>query len=89
MSANGELFVVHVRERRAQALVGHEGREYESPPQQGEQALRLVELMLGHDVAVNGEREHCWREPVAGGQRSITLRRVGEAGRSASGRTGG
>jgi hypothetical protein len=79
MSANEELFVVHVREQRERALVGHAGREYESPPQQREQALRLVELMLGRDVVANGE--YCWREPVAGGQRSITLRRVGETGR--------
>ena len=79
--AGEQLFVVYVREQRDRALVGHDGREYESPPQQREQALRLVELMLGRDVAVNGEREHCWREPVAGGQRSITLRRAVEAGR--------
>jgi len=78
MSANEELFVVHVREQRERTLVGHDGREYESPPQQREQALRLIELMLGRDVAAGGEREHCWREPVAGGQRSITLRRADE-----------
>jgi hypothetical protein len=79
--ATEPLFVVHVREQRERALVGHDGREYESPPQQRDQALRLVALMLGRDVVVNGEGERCWREPVAGGQRSITLRRVGEPGR--------
>jgi hypothetical protein len=76
MSTSEELFVVEIHEQRTQALAGHDGREYESPPQQREQALRLVELMLGQDVAVNGEREHCWRQPVAGRQRSITLRRA-------------
>jgi hypothetical protein len=76
MSAGEELFVVEIHESRTRALAGHEGREYQSPPQQRQQALRLVELMLGQDVAVNGERQHCWRQPVAGGQRSITLRRA-------------
>ncbi|MBV9194626.1 MAG: hypothetical protein JO168_10825 [Solirubrobacterales bacterium] len=71
-----ELFVVEVREQRTSALAGHEGGEYVSPPQEREQALELVELMLGHKVTVNGEREHCWRQPVAGGQRSVLLRRV-------------
>jgi hypothetical protein len=76
MSANRPLFVVHVREHLTAALVGRDGREYLSPPQERHQALRLVELMLGREVAVNGERQQCWREPVAGGQRSVTLRRA-------------
>ena len=76
MSTRDELFVVHVREQRSEALAGHEGREYTSPPQERAQALQLVELVLGQTVVVNGERERCWRQPVAGGQRSITLRRA-------------
>jgi len=76
MSTDAELFVVEVREDRARALAGHDGREYVSPPQEREQALQLVELMLGQDVTVNGERQQCWRQAVAGGQRSITLRRA-------------
>lgn len=76
MSSGDELFVVHVREQRSEALAGHEGREYTSPPQERAQALELVELVLGQTVTVNGERERCWRRPVAGGQRSITLRRA-------------
>ena len=72
-----ELFVVHVREQRTQALAGRGGREYVSPPQDRAQALQLVELVLvGQAVAVNGERERCWRQPVAGGQRSVKLRRA-------------
>ena len=77
MSAGEELFVVHVQEQRTVALAGHEGREYVSPPQERARALALVELVLGQKVAVNGERERCWRQAVAGGQRSVTLRRAG------------
>lgn len=73
MSAE-KLFVVHIRERRTAALAGDEGREYTSPPQERAHALQLVEVVLGHAVTVNGERERCWRQPIAGGQRSITLR---------------
>jgi hypothetical protein len=71
-----ELFVVHVQEQRTEALAGHAGAEYLSPPQEREQALQLVEVVLGQKVTVNGERERCWRSAVAGGQRSVTLRRV-------------
>ena len=71
-----ELFVVHVQEQRSEALAGHAGAEYLSPPQEREQALQLVELVLGQKVTVNGERERCWRLPVAGGQRSVSLRRA-------------
>ena len=70
-----ELFVVEVREQRTAALAGREGGEYESPPQGREQALQLVEVVLGQKVTVNGERERSWRQPIAGGQRSVTLRR--------------
>jgi hypothetical protein len=75
MSGTDELFVVRVQEQRTEALAGHEGGQYESPPQEREQALRLVELVLGQKVTVNGEGELRWRQPVAGGQRSVSLRR--------------
>ena len=68
-----------VQEQRTAALAGHEGGEYQSPPQEREQALQLVELVLGQKVTVNGERERCWRQPIAGGQRSVTLRRAASA----------
>jgi hypothetical protein len=71
-----ELFVVRVQEERTEALTEQAGREYVSPPQERTHALGLVELMLGREVAVNGERECCWRQPIAGGQRSVTLQRV-------------
>jgi hypothetical protein len=71
-----ELFVVHVQENVTAALVERNGGEYTSPPQEREQALQLVELVLGQPVAVNGERELCWRQPIAGGQRTVTLQRA-------------
>ena len=72
---SSELFVVEVHESRNQVLAEHEGVDYLSPPQERAQALHLVELVLGQKVTVNGERELCWRQAVAGGQRSVTLRR--------------
>jgi hypothetical protein len=70
-----ELFVVQVHESRNTALTEHDGVDYLSPPQERTQALQLVEVVLGQKVTVNGERERCWRQAVAGGQRSVTLRR--------------
>jgi hypothetical protein len=70
-----DLFVVEVQEQRTEALAGRDGGHYLSPPQVREQAIELVELVLGQKVTVNGERERCWRQAVAGGQRSVTLRR--------------
>ena len=32
MTSGDGLFVVHVQEQRSEALAGHEGREYTSPP---------------------------------------------------------
>ena len=70
-----ELFVVDVHESRNAALAEHEGVDYQSPPQEHTQALQLVEVLLGQKVTVNGELERSWRQPIAGGQRSVTLRR--------------
>ena len=67
-----EPVVVRVRETITSALVGHDGLEYQSPPQSRAEALALVRLLLGrggdpHDGEVS------WRCPIAGGQRTITL----------------
>ena len=70
------LFVVEVREEVTEALTGHEGRSYVSPPQDRERALELIALFLGRQPTVNGEREPIWHHAVAGGQRSIRLRRL-------------
>jgi hypothetical protein len=70
-----ERFVVEVRETVTEALIEHEGHVYVSPPHDREQALELVALLLGHPASVNGA-EQLWRQAIAGGQRSVTLRRV-------------
>ena len=71
-----ELFVVRVRDDQNTALAGHDGGEYESPPQERERALALVARLLAAPVAVNGEAERQWQLPIAGGQRSVTLQRA-------------
>jgi hypothetical protein len=47
-----------------------------SPPQDREQALELVALLLGHPTSTNGGTEQLWRQAIAGGQRSVTPWRV-------------
>jgi hypothetical protein len=74
--SDGERFVVEVRETVTEALIEHAGQGYVSPPQDREQALELVALLLGHPTSVNGGAEHLWRQAIAGGQRSVMLRRV-------------
>jgi hypothetical protein len=70
------LFVVHVCDSRASARANHEGGEYTSPPQDHDRALELVGLLLGRPAEPQDEREHHWRLPIAGGQRTATLRRA-------------
>ena len=71
-----ERFVVEVRENVTKALIEHEGHVYVSPPQHREQALELVSVLLGHPASANGGLEQLWRQAIAGGQRSVVLRRV-------------
>ena len=74
--SDAERFVVEVRENGTTALIEHEGHVYVSPPQDREQALELVALLLGHRTSGNGGAEQLWRQPFAGGQRSVQLRRA-------------
>lgn len=70
-----QLVVLHVTETIESALAGHEGCTYESPPQPREQALVLVQLLLGHP----GEpADFVWSCPVAGGRRTVTLTTAAE-----------
>jgi len=74
--SDAERFVVEVRENVTEALIEHEGHVYVSPLQDREQALELVGLLLGHAISVDGGAEQRWRQAIAGGQRSVRLRRV-------------
>lgn len=78
MSTSEGLYVVHVCDQTTAALTGHEGHEYSSPPQERERAIALLEVLLGRPERVKGEgeAERQWRRPIAGGQRSVTLRRA-------------
>jgi hypothetical protein len=71
-----DLSVVEVHETIAEALTGYGGEVYVSPPQGREPALELVALMLGGSTHANGEPDRVWRHAIAGGQRSVRLRRV-------------
>jgi hypothetical protein len=70
-SPNG-LVVVRVRDRINPALAGHHGGHYTSPPQSAEQARSLVALLLGCTTHAVDAR-HSWTQPIAGGQRTITV----------------
>jgi predicted RNase H-like HicB family nuclease len=82
--ANGDrpsegVVVVGVADEVNQALSGRGGCSYESPPQALEQALALVEILLGRRFeSLDGTEK--WRCPIAGGRRTITLKK--EAGLS-------
>lgn len=66
-------YVIEVVDRQVPALVGSAGCAYTSPPQSLEDALRLVRILLGLPRLPVGER---WCRPIAGGQRTVTLRRL-------------
>ena len=52
-----DLWVVEVQDSIAAALAEHEGGLYVSPPQDREQALELVALLVGRPQSANGEPE--------------------------------
>jgi hypothetical protein len=69
-----ERCVVAVRDKIDPQLAGTGPREYTSPPQSRDQAMELVQLLLGCPAippAIDGSVR--WVRPVAGGQRTITL----------------
>ncbi len=66
--SDADRFVVEVRENVTEALIEHKGRVYVSPPQDREQALELVAVLLGHPTSLNGGAEQLWRQAIAGGE---------------------
>jgi len=67
-----ELVVIRVDDEINQALTGHIGYSYESPPQPRDQALTLVQVLLGYTSdKLDGEKQ--WSCPIAGGRRTVSL----------------
>jgi len=84
MSGNGgerpsqEIVVLRVEDEINQALTGHEGCSYESPPQPRDQALTLARVLLGYTgEELNGDER--WSCPIAGGRRTVVVRPAGES----------
>ncbi|MGZ6637785.1 MAG: hypothetical protein ACXVII_33505 [Solirubrobacteraceae bacterium] len=80
-SINGttdELVVVHVKDAVSSILAGRGDVSYQSPPLPPEEAMTLVRLLLGHGGSPE-EGEVSWRCPIAGGQRTITIKPPCEA----------
>ena len=80
-AANGtttELVVVCVRDAVNPILAGRGDVSYQSPPLPPEEAMTLVRLLLGRGGSPE-EGEVSWRCPIAGGQRTITIKPPCEA----------
>jgi hypothetical protein len=82
-ASDGSAVVVHVEETITPALAGHDGCTYESPPLPRAEALALVRMLTGRDSQTGEERR--WRCPIAGGQRTVTLRSAPAGDRSTNG----
>jgi hypothetical protein len=73
-----ELVVLYVQDEINQALTGHGGSIYESPPQPREHALTLARVLLGYtDAELNGDEQ--WSCPIAGGRRTVALKAAAQA----------
>ena len=82
-----ELVVVHVKDTINSILAGRGDVSYQSPPLPYEEAMKLVRMLLGRgkEFALAEER---WTCPIAGGQRTVTLRPVAGVAADRSRRTG-
>jgi hypothetical protein len=67
------LFVVSVRDTVNPVLAGHDGGRYTSPPQPRDQALALVQMLLGRPTGEITGAEQTWTASLAGGRRTITI----------------
>ena len=72
---DGPLVVIRVEDAIDSRLAGHVGRVYESPPQTREQALALIELLLGGRVDRESFQQR-WVAAIAGGRRIVTVARA-------------
>ena len=78
-AADGDaLYVVDAVDVTNEAIAGHPGCAYRSPPQVLEDALALVRLLLGGPVTEPHEPRR-WTRPIAGGRRTVTLTRADPA----------
>ena len=78
-AADGDaLYVVDAVDVTNEAIAGHPGCAYRSPPQVVEDALALVRLLLGGPVT-EPHAPRRWTRPIAGGQRTVTLTRADPA----------
>ena len=66
------LVVVRVEEAIDCALAGRQRLGYQSPPQEPEEAMALVAILLGRPADPEEGRDH-WVVPIAGGRRVITV----------------
>ena len=67
----GPLFVVQAADRFAAGLTGRADRDYVSPPQRREEALRLAGMLLDAPGVLDGDGP--WQRALAGGRRTVRL----------------
>jgi hypothetical protein len=77
-----DLVVVHVTDAINQTLAGHGDISYQSPPLPPDEARTLVRLLVGHGQVAADEGH--WTRPIAGGQRTVTLRPAAAVARAAT-----
>jgi hypothetical protein len=68
-----ELVVVSVTDAINSILAGRGDVNYQSPPLPHEEAMKLVRMLLGRGENLAHAQER-WTCPIAGGQRTVTLR---------------
>jgi hypothetical protein len=75
------LYLVRVLDSVDERLAGHGSRAYTSPPQPRDDALALVQLVLGGAVVpADGRQRWTGTVAIAGGRRTVTLERADRAG---------
>jgi hypothetical protein len=68
-----DMVVLRVDDEINEALTGHGGCQYQSPPQPRQQALTLARVLLGYGgEELNGDQR--WSCPIAGGRRTVALK---------------